>query len=116
MKIEFYFDFSCPFACIASTRIEALCAAEGAELCWRPMLLGGLFRGADAQSSSTYQMGPAKARHTALDFQRWAAAVGLPLRKPGAHPMRTGPRSSKPSSTARPRPWPRACSAHPRVC
>jgi 2-hydroxychromene-2-carboxylate isomerase len=89
MKIEFYFDFSCPFAYIASTRIEALCAAEGAELCWRPMLLGVVFRGTGAQNSPMEKMGPAKARHTELDMHRWAAAFGLPVRKPDAHPIRT---------------------------
>lgn len=89
MKIEFYFDFSCPFAYIASTGIEALCAAEGADLCWRPMLLGGVFRGTGAQDSPMEQMGPAKARHTTLDMHRWADALGLPLHRPAAHPMRT---------------------------
>lgn len=89
MKIEFYFDFSCPFAYIASTRIEALCVDEGAELCWRPMLLGGVFRGTGARDSPMEQMGPAKARHVHLDMHRWADALGQPLRKPAAHPMRT---------------------------
>ncbi len=42
-KVEFYYDFSSPYTYIASTRIEKICEDNGAELEWKPMLLGGLF-------------------------------------------------------------------------
>jgi 2-hydroxychromene-2-carboxylate isomerase len=77
MKIEFSFDFSCPFAYIASTRVEALCADQGVELCRRPMLVGGVFRGTGARDSPMAQMGPARARHIHMDMHRWAHAPGL---------------------------------------
>ncbi|WP_428268079.1 2-hydroxychromene-2-carboxylate isomerase [Haliangium sp.] len=89
MHVELFFDFSCPYAYLASTRIEALCAAAGAELTWRPMLLGGVFRSLWNGPEPMARMGPAKARHTELDMQRWAARWGVPLRRPAAHPMRT---------------------------
>jgi 2-hydroxychromene-2-carboxylate isomerase len=42
-KVEFYYDFSSPYTYIASTRIEKICKDNGAELEWKPFLLGGLF-------------------------------------------------------------------------
>ena len=43
-ELRFYFDVVCPYAYLASTRIEALAAAHGATVAWRPILLGCLFR------------------------------------------------------------------------
>jgi len=42
-KVEFYFDFRSPYTYIASTRIEKICEDNGAELEWKPFLLGGVF-------------------------------------------------------------------------
>lgn len=42
-KVEFYYDFSSPYTYIASTRIEEVCEDNGAELEWKPFLLGGIF-------------------------------------------------------------------------
>ena len=42
-KVEFYYDFSSPYTYIASTRIEKICEDSGAELEWKPFLLGGVF-------------------------------------------------------------------------
>jgi 2-hydroxychromene-2-carboxylate isomerase len=87
MRIELYFDFSCPFAYLASTQIEALCARAGAELVWRPMLLGGVFQA--LAHAPMEEMGPAKAQHNRHDMHRWAARWDVPLIMPAAHPMRT---------------------------
>ncbi len=43
-RLEFWFDFSCPFAYVASTQVEQLAQRTGAELDLRPMLLGGVFK------------------------------------------------------------------------
>jgi 2-hydroxychromene-2-carboxylate isomerase len=89
MQLDFYFDFSCPFAYLASTRIEAIAARTGATLTWKPMLLGGVFRALAAPQSPAESMSPAKLRHNGLDMLRWAERLGVPLRVPAAHPMRT---------------------------
>ena len=89
MRIEFYFDFSCPYAYIATTQIEALAGRYGAELIWRPMLLGGVFRGTGAGDSAMETVGPAKARHNLWDMARWAERYGVALTMPKGHPMRT---------------------------
>ena len=42
-NVEFYFDFGSPTAYLAATQLPRLCADAGAELVWKPMLLGGVF-------------------------------------------------------------------------
>ena len=51
--IDFYFDFSCPYAYIGSTQIEAVAERNGASLTYKPMLLGGVFRGTGLDDSPT---------------------------------------------------------------
>ena len=87
--LELWFDFSCPYAYLASRRAPALARALGAELDWRPMLLGGVFRGTGAGDGPMATLGPARAAHNLADMHRWAEVFGVPLRVPAAHPMRT---------------------------
>jgi len=89
VDVDFYFDFSCPYAYLGSEEIEALCARIGATLHWRPMLLGGVFRAIGAGEGPMATLPPSKKRHVELDARRWAARRDLPLRFPVAHPMRT---------------------------
>lgn len=42
--LEFNYDISCPFAYIASTRVKALAERTNAELSYRPVLLGAIYR------------------------------------------------------------------------
>lgn len=89
MRVEFYFDFSCPYAYLGSTQIESLAHRRGAELVWKPMLLGGVFRAVAQSDFPAADMPAAKARHNGLDMLRWADLFGVPLRIPAAHPMKT---------------------------
>lgn len=89
MRVEFYFDFSCPYAYIGSALIEDVCARHGAELVWRPMLLGGVFRSIGQGDGPMATLPPSKARHNALDMHRWAEHCEVPFRLPAGHPMRT---------------------------
>ena len=89
MRVEMYFDFSCPYAYLASTCIERVALAGGATLHWRPILLGGVFRGLAMPETPMGSMPPAKARHNLRDMQRWAERRGVPLRTPSGHPLRT---------------------------
>lgn len=88
-RVDFFYDFSCPYAYLASTQIEALCARASAELGWRPMLLGGVFQALGVPQVPTEAMAPAKARLNDLDMRRWAAHFGVPLVMPPSHPNRT---------------------------
>ena len=89
--LEFFFDYSCPFAYLASTQVESLArrVEGGAELVFRPMLLGGVFRAHGTPQRLFEAQVAAKAAHNLLDMKRWAALYGVPLEMPAAHPMRT---------------------------
>jgi 2-hydroxychromene-2-carboxylate isomerase len=87
--IDYWFDYSCPYAYLGSTQVEALARAAGAELCWRPMLLGGVFEANGTPQKLAATLIPAKAAHNALDMARWAELYGVPLTMPAEHPLRT---------------------------
>ncbi|MFO7566472.1 MAG: 2-hydroxychromene-2-carboxylate isomerase [Enhygromyxa sp.] len=87
--LRFYFDFSCPYAYVASTRIEALAQRSGARLDPRPILLGGVFRAHATPQNLSETLSPAKARHNLADMTRQAARAGVPLTMPQGHPIRT---------------------------
>jgi 2-hydroxychromene-2-carboxylate isomerase len=85
--LHFTYDVVCPFAYIASTRVERLAARAGVELVWHPILLGGLLKAAG--SPVVPQLVPPKARLTALDMARQAERAPAPFVLNAAHPQRT---------------------------
>ena len=87
--LELWFDFSCPYAYLASRCAPALAARLGIPLGWRPMLLGGVFRGIGAGDGPMATLSPVRAAYNQRDMHRWAERLGVPLRIPPAHPMRT---------------------------
>lgn len=88
-RVDFFYDYSCPYAYLGHTQIEAVCARAGAELVWKPFLLGGVFRALETPSVPALSMPAPKARHNFLDMARWADHFGVPLRMPAGHPNRT---------------------------
>jgi len=89
VRLEFFFDFSCPYAYLGSTQIEDVAARHDAHLVWKPMLLGGVFRAVRQSDFPAGQMPAPKARHNGLDMLRWADLFGVELRIPPTHPMKT---------------------------
>ncbi len=89
MDLEFWFDISCPYAYLASTQVEALADRTGARLVPRPLLLGGVLRHWEQPQHLAATFSPAKARHNVEDLDRWARRLGVPLRWPEGHPIRT---------------------------
>jgi len=83
--LELWFDFSCPYAYLASRRAHTL----GVPIDWRPMLLGGVFRGIGAGDGPMATLSAAKAAHNLHDMHRWAELFEVPFRMPAGHPMRT---------------------------
>ncbi len=72
--VEFFFDFGSPASYLAWTQLPDLCARHGAELRFRPMLLGGIFQATGNASPISV---PAKGRYTLIDFQRFARRYGV---------------------------------------
>jgi 2-hydroxychromene-2-carboxylate isomerase len=87
--VEFYFDYSCPYAYLASTQIRALAEQAGARLEYKPFLLGGVFRTLGGAAPNLATMPGARVRQNAIDMQRWAAHWRVPLNMPPTHPNRT---------------------------
>ena len=42
-QVEFYFDFGSPTSYLAYTQLPNIAKECGAQIVWRPMLLGGVF-------------------------------------------------------------------------
>ncbi len=86
--LEFFYDCSSPWTYLAFHRIEEICAATGAQLAWRPILVGGVF---NAVNRSVYEHRakpvPAKARYYRKDLQDWARATGLEIGEPPIFPV-----------------------------
>lgn len=94
-SFTFYYDVVCPYASLASRRVEAMAARAGAELGeairieWVPILLGGVFRAIGQVDVPAAKMPEAKRRLGALDLCRYAALYDVPLRMHPRHPVRT---------------------------
>lgn len=88
-SLDFWFDYTCPYAYLGSTQAPALAKRMGVALTYRPLLLGGVFRANDTPQLLAATLGPAKASHNMADLQRWARRFGVSLTMPPNHPMRS---------------------------
>ncbi len=87
-RLEFFFDCSSPWTYLAFHRIEELATETGAELVWRPILVGGVF---NSVNPSVYEQRAkpvaAKARYYAKDLRDWAHHYGLEIGWPSVFPV-----------------------------
>jgi 2-hydroxychromene-2-carboxylate isomerase len=88
-SVDFWYDFSSPFAYLASTRVQGLAERTGARVDWRPFLLGGLFRAIGSPNVPLHSFAESKQRFMRKDMQRHARAYGVPFEFPSRFPMRT---------------------------
>ena len=89
LTVDFYFDFSCPYAYLASTQLAELRSDTGASVTLKPFLLGGVFAHLGQPQNMSTALNAPKQLHNRLDLIRWADVFGVPLRRPFAHPNRT---------------------------
>ena len=87
-RLEFFYDCSSPWTYLAFHRIEDLAAETGADLVWRPILVGGVF---NAVNQSVYAQRanpvPAKLRYYGKDLADWARHVGVRIGQPPVFPV-----------------------------
>jgi 2-hydroxychromene-2-carboxylate isomerase len=83
--LEFWYDFASTYSYPAASRIEALAAAAGVAVTWRPFLLGPLFR-RQGWSDSPFNLYPARGRYMWRDLERLCARHGLSFRRPSGFP------------------------------
>ncbi len=77
-KLEFFYDYSSPWTYLAFTKVEEVAQRAGAEVDWRPILVGGIF---NTVNPSVYESRerpvPAKAAYLKKDLADWADFYGL---------------------------------------
>jgi 2-hydroxychromene-2-carboxylate isomerase len=85
-QIEFYFDYGSPFSYLADTQLPALAQRTGAEIVYRPILLGGIFK---ATGNSSPISIPAKGKYMALELDRWARHYRIEMKMNPHFPFNT---------------------------
>lgn len=87
-RIEFFFDYSSPWTYLAFDRIERIAQETGADLVWRPFLVGGVF---NAVNPSIYQRRdnpiPVKDAYYRKDMNDWAELQGIRIGHPPVFPV-----------------------------
>lgn len=84
--IEFFFDFSSPYAYLASCRIDDLAGRHGRKARWRPMMLGPAFAASGGRPNIQI---PLKGAYLERDVPRSARLLGIPFRMPSRFPLVT---------------------------
>ncbi|MBL6853737.1 MAG: 2-hydroxychromene-2-carboxylate isomerase [Alphaproteobacteria bacterium] len=81
--LEFFFDCSSPWTYLAFTRVQAVLGRTGANIVWKPILVGGVF---NAVNQDVYERranpDARKGRYSAKDLQDWARLTGLRIKMP----------------------------------
>lgn len=85
-QVEFFFDVGSPYSYLAYHQLPKIAQAKGADIVWRPMLLGGVFQATGNGSPATI---PAKGRYSNVDLERWAKHFGVPIRQNPHFPINT---------------------------
>jgi len=84
--VEFFFDVGSPASYLAWSRIAGIAQAAGAQLAYRPMLLGGVFQATGNQSPMNI---PAKSRYMKDDLARFAQRHGVAFAHNDHFPINT---------------------------
>lgn len=88
-KISFFHDFSSPFSYLASTQIDRIAQERGAQVEWKPILLGALFKSIDTPNVPLFAMSQAKQAYMLRDLHDWAQWWGVDFSFPNTFPIRT---------------------------
>jgi len=84
--VEFFFDFGSPASYLAWTQLPRIARAADAQIIWRPMLLGGVFKATGNQSPV---MIPSKGAWMLKDLARFASRYGVPMQFNPNFPINT---------------------------
>ena len=85
-QVEFFYDLSSPWTYLGFNNIQPILAETGADITWRPFLVGGVFNAVnpDVYQARSEPMDP-KVVHNFRWLHEWAELAGLPLTFPSAH-------------------------------
>ena len=81
--LDFYFDCSSPWTYLAFHAIQPLIAEVGAEIAWKPVLVGGVFNAVNQTVyDSRAKPNPLKQTYMLKDLAAWAQLHGLRIAFP----------------------------------
>ncbi len=87
-RLEFFFDCSSPWTYLAFVRVQDVVARTGAEIVWKPILVGGVF---NAVNQEVYERRakpePRKTAYYFKDLQDWARLAGVAIGQPPVFPV-----------------------------
>ena len=87
-RLEFYFDCSSPWTYMAIAQIGALAARTGADLEWKPVLVGGIFNQVNQQVYDRRAAPDApKYQYYLKDLDDWARHHGMKIIQPSIFPV-----------------------------
>ena len=75
-SVEFYFDYGSPTSHLAFFELRKIARDAGAEILWRPILLGGVFKAINSHSPVDIA---AKGKWMMLDMTNYAERYGVPF-------------------------------------
>ena len=84
--VEFYFDFSSPYAYFAANKIDEMVEGFGREVVWKPMMLGAALKETGGLPLTQY---PIKGDYCRSDWARLARFQELPWSMPANFPIAT---------------------------
>mgnify|MGYP003662501962 FL=1 len=86
LTVEFYFDLSSPWTCLAFHNIQPIIKDNGAEIIWKPFLVGGVFNAVN-QDVYAARENPDNRKfvHSFRVLKDWAKLAGLPMNFPSEH-------------------------------
>jgi 2-hydroxychromene-2-carboxylate isomerase len=83
--IEHWYEFGSTYSYLSVMRIEAVAGAAGAQVVWKPFLLGPIFAG-QGWNDSPFNIYPAKGQYMWRDLERLCEDYAIPLRRPSVFP------------------------------
>ncbi|MCA1908869.1 MAG: 2-hydroxychromene-2-carboxylate isomerase [Magnetospirillum sp.] len=81
--MEFWFDFSSPYAFFAAQDVDGLAARHGRSVTWRPFMLAAAFQ---VTGMSSFSRAPLRGDYGRHDWDRIARAKGIHFALPPFHP------------------------------
>ena len=101
--LELWIEFASTYSHVAAHRIDAVAAARGVRVLWRPFLLGPIFRdqGLDDSPFNVYTL---KGAYMWRDLERLCAKHQIPFRRPSIFP-RNGLLAARVATVADAEPW-----------
>lgn len=90
-RVEFFYDLSSPWTCLAFHNLPGILARTGAEAVYRPVLVGGIFNAVNPAVYAARENGDSpRMLHAWKVLKDWARLAGVPMHFPSQyHPVKS---------------------------